>query len=79
MNKPEVHIENWQRHEIGQGAILTGNVTDHPCFAPGTFVYTSRIESEDGNRVETRNTNYVLGKKYEPAGETLPSIDAREA
>lgn len=64
--KPTVHIENWRELFAGTGGsdatILTGNVLDHPRFASGTFVYTSRVLGKEGNRVETRNTIYILGK-----------------
>jgi hypothetical protein len=71
--KPEVHIENWARLVD----VLTGNVTDHPRFKPGTLVYTSRVIRIEGNRAETQNTIYILGKPYEEtAAET---VEARKA
>ena len=76
--KPVVHIENWTRTAHFGGEILTGNVQDHPRFAPGAFVYTSRILGETTPAViETRNTFYVLGKPAEQkqAAETVLGVE----
>lgn len=64
MGKPEVKIENWWI----SGGQLHGEVQDHPRFDKGTQVTTSRIVEEPflpepGDKVETLNTVYILGKE----------------
>lgn len=64
MSKPEVKIESWWI----AGNHLHGRVQDHPRFEKDTDVTTSVILEvpmlpEEGDRVETRNTIYILGKE----------------
>lgn len=73
MSKPEVQIKEWgiyRRHyNSDRQWALSGKVIDHPRFEPDTQVTTSSIlEPSDnelsklkaGDKVETRNTIYVL-------------------
>lgn len=62
--KPEVRIESWSI----SGAHLRGEVYGHPNIIDGVYVTTSTILQRPlgprkGNRVETRNTIYILGEK----------------
>jgi hypothetical protein len=73
MEKPEVQIKEWgiyRRHyNSDRQWALCGKVTNHPHFDPDTEVITSSILSpadselnllKGGDKVETRNTIYVL-------------------
>jgi len=62
--KPEVIIDQW---EIVDNR-LHGIVLNHPRFEKGTRVVTSSIVTRQGgdqvgDKVETKNTIYLLGKK----------------
>jgi len=68
--KPEINIENWSTGVVepsqyappeALSLILRGEVVDeqHP---DGTYVRTSSIVKVDGNRIETMNSIYILGK-----------------
>lgn len=62
--KPEVRIEEWFV-AFGQ---LHGKAFGHPRFSDGTRVITSAIVTpkpwhfKSGDKVETRNTVYLLGE-----------------
>lgn len=65
-DKPEVRIEDWS---LIAGS-LYGSAYNHPRFEDGTVVKTSHVISEpgdepakEGDRLETYNTFYTLGKK----------------
>lgn len=64
MIKPEVRIENW--YVVVKR--IHGDAYGHPRFDDGTAVVTSVIENKsktpykEGDKVETRNTLYTLGK-----------------
>lgn len=66
--KPVVRLENWQESDMFIGS-LNGDAYGHPRFEDGTKVTTSHVDLdkqklyEEGDRVETQNTIYVLGKK----------------
>lgn len=74
--KPIVGIENWYLI----GGHLYGTTVNHPRFDDGTPVKTSRVISEPsdepakkGDKLETRNTFYVLGdpgKRHEADSES---------
>ena len=68
--KPTVNIEGWSL--VADNAdcytppenrvfCLHGRVYDHPRHNNGKVVTTSPIDKVDGDRVETRNTIYILG------------------
>lgn len=64
MAKPEVRIENWTILDNQ----LYGEAYGHPRFEDGKKVRTSSIKEvpmmpEEGDKVETQNTIYVLGKE----------------
>lgn len=67
MVKPEARIENWEIGTIYEGSpeVLFGNVYGHsnPELFDGVNVHTSPIVNKDlrNNRVETKNTVYILG------------------
>lgn len=66
-DKPTVTIQDWQIF----GEQIWGKAFNHPRFDDGTAVRTSMIvdmpsDPKEGDTVETLNTKYVLGKKYEP-------------
>jgi hypothetical protein len=56
--KPTARLENWTR----VGNMFYGNVYEHPRFIPGYQIHTSYVVSVEGDRLETRNTIYTLGK-----------------
>jgi hypothetical protein len=73
MHKPEVRIKEWgiyRRHLGSENPwALSGKVLDHPRFEPDTPVTTNSILSPEsselknlhgGDKVETRNTIYIL-------------------
>lgn len=69
MSKPEVRIEDWVFGPIWGNSgpeVIFGRVYGHPNprLPDGTEVHTSSILKKDleNNRVETLNTNYILGK-----------------
>lgn len=58
--KPQVMINNW----FISGKGIVGEVTNHPVFADGECITTSRLIELDLKRniAETKNTIYILGK-----------------
>lgn len=53
------HLENWTRWD----RVILGNVFNRPPFPDGELIYTSRVIWLKGDRVQTKNTLYTLGKE----------------
>jgi hypothetical protein len=76
MSKPEVSIEDWYI----LGKILYGKAQNHPRFAKGTEVRTSTIvdmprSPKQGDKVETMNTVYILGRSVTANLPATPPAD----
>jgi len=63
--KSEVRIENWRFVQVEGKHKLYGDVYGHPRIGDGKGVFTSSVlEIDEGlQRVETRNTIYLLGTR----------------
>jgi len=63
-------LENWELVMSGDaytapelmGALLQGDVYDHPKFLDGKKIHTSQVISSKGRTVKTENTEYILGE-----------------
>lgn len=51
-------LENWFRW----GTKMFGNVYNRPPFQDGEHIHTSRVMWQTSDRLQTKNTLYVLGK-----------------
>lgn len=66
--KQSARLEKWSYYMGYHGPELSGLVYDHPRFADGDFIYTSRVImiNKEIGIAETRNTVYILvGKEQE--------------
>ena len=64
-HKPDLgFIDNWRKVSCSEGYLYYGTFRDHPRFK-GKWGHTSLVIHEEGNRIETLNSIYHLGKHHE--------------